>query len=145
LQLPTSITVFECCNSRLCRQFSLTIYLIFLLNFEPDISKIIHYFHLFTHTPPWKSASCTANKEFPNILCNQNVHYNVHNRPPMSHHNQYLPQHCISLWSILILSSHLIIHLGLHNLWVSSFIQVSTSRLYKHSHSLTCMLHSMST
>jgi hypothetical protein len=59
----------------------------------------------------WATNSRLATQESRNILCNPKFHYHVHKNPPpfpiLRPINPLHTPHCISLRSILILSSHL--------------------------------------
>jgi hypothetical protein len=64
-------------------------------------------------SPSWEAANYTATHKLPSILWNPKVQYRVHKSPllvpVLSHINpiHFTSSHPISLWSILILSTHL--------------------------------------
>jgi hypothetical protein len=74
-------------------------------------------------SPSWGEAKSAATQEFPSILWNSKVHYQVHKSPhtgPCPDPDQSNPSHPLSLRSILILSTHL--RLGLPSgLFLSGF------------------------
>jgi hypothetical protein len=55
----------------------------------------------------------------------------------------YLPPHCVSLWSILILSSHLHLRLHVPSGLLPSSILAFPSKSYMHSASPPCVLHTL--
>jgi hypothetical protein len=95
-------------------------------------------------SPSWEAKSCSATKEFPNILWNLRVHYCVHNGLPLvpilSQMNT-VPAHLpISLRSILVLSSHL--HIGLLNgLFISGSPTKPQHVLLSHVCYMSCPSH----
>jgi hypothetical protein len=89
-----------------------------------------------------KVANCAATQEFSSILWNSKVHYSFHISPLLvpilSQINPSIPNHSISLRSILILSTRL--RLGLV---VVSFLLSFPPISYIHSTSLTFVLHAL--
>jgi hypothetical protein len=89
----------------------------------------------------WESTSRSATQELPNVLWNQKVHYRAkkarHSYPSSTRWIQYIPSCSTSLWTILILSSHL--SLGLSNdLFLSDF-PTKTLKLAI----VSCVLHAL--
>jgi hypothetical protein len=93
-------------------------------------------------SPSWKAANCAVTQELPRILWNPEVHCRVHNSLPLVHIlSQIDPVHTIppiSLRSILILSTHLRLHLP-SGLLPSGFSSIS----YMHFSSSPFVLHAL--
>jgi hypothetical protein len=97
-------------------------------------------------SPSWESANCAASQELSNILWNPKFHYRVHKSPPQGPcHEPDYPVHtipsCLSLRSILILSTHLRLCLPT-GLFPSGFTTVSYMHSYSpHSCYMPCPIH----
>ena len=90
------------------------------------------------HSPSWRANSSTACQEIPHILWNPKVQYCIYKRlppvPVQSHIDPVHASHCISLRSILVLSS-----IFGHVFPVVSFPQASPPKLCMHlSSPYTC-------
>jgi hypothetical protein len=60
-------------------------------------------------SPPWDSHGSLAGQWVPRILCHPNVHYHIHNSPPLSISRAgwiyFMASHLVSLRLVLVLSS----------------------------------------